>query len=207
MELDIWLSFCAVALLATATPGPAALLVSVHSLSFGFRMSLVTILGNVTALFIMSGVSIAGLTAIVLLSTTAFTLIKTLGAVYLIYVGLKLWKSGIRVNSDQNRLADKTSVISLYTQGLLVALTNPKAIIFTTALFPQFIAVSEPLLFQFSLLVASFMALSLTCLSTYAFLASKTQLEFSKNYSGGYLGKVLGSTFIGVGCYLATISR
>lgn len=207
MELDIWLSFCAVALLATATPGPAALLVSVHSLSFGFRMSLVTILGNVTALFIMSSVSIAGLTAIVLLSTTAFTLIKTLGAIYLIYMGLKLWNSGITVNNNQNRIANKTSAISLYSQGLLVALTNPKAIIFTTALFPQFISVSEPLLFQFSLLVASFMALSLICLSTYAFLASRAKLKFSKNESGGYLGKLLGSTFIGAGCYLATTSR
>ncbi|BBN83669.1 flagellar biosynthesis protein FlgM [Pseudoalteromonas sp. A25] len=207
MELESWLSFCAIALLATATPGPAALLVSIHSVSFGFKYSLATIVGNISALFVMSAVSILGLSALVSYSAIGFTVLRAIGAVYLIYLGIRLWKSGVKINSPIKNLNEQTSVTSLYVQGLLVALTNPKAIIFTTALFPQFITLKAPLLIQFSILVSTFMGLSLICLSVYSFFASQAKTKISKSISGSFLGKLFGGTFIGAGCYLASNSR
>ena len=207
MEIENWLSFCSIALLATATPGPAALLVSINSLSYGFKISLATVLGNVTALFIMSAVSVLGLTALVVYSAVAFTAVKTVGAAYLIYLGFKLWKFGIKFEQPTAKRNRGANLISLFGQGLLVAITNPKAIVFTTALFPQFINVSKPLAPQFSLLVISFMSLSLVCLTTYTFLAHKTKSKFSGAISGSLLGKLFGSTFIGAGCYLASTSK
>lgn len=169
MQIESWIGFCTVALLATATPGPAALLIAVHCLSFGFKKSLATIVGNVTGLFIMSACSVAGLSAIVMHSALAFTIIKTVGAIYLIYLGIKMWRKGLKqsviitANAQQNSKKE-CSTWNLYRQGVMIALTNPKAIVFTTALFPQFVVLSEPLLPQFSILVVSFMLLSFVCL-------------------------------------------
>ena len=203
MELENWLSFCSVALIATATPGPAVLLVSVHSMSYGFKKSLITVLGNITGLFLMSSVSIAGLAALVIYSAFAFNVLKIMGAGYLVYLGLKLWKNGIQLSVQSQRDKMPVSRLSLYSQGLLVALTNPKAIVFTSALFPQFVFVSEPLLPQFSLLVVSFMCLSVVCLSSYSFAAGQTRIKLRSRWSGNFLGKVFGGTFISAGCYLA----
>lgn len=206
MTFENWLAFCAIALLATATPGPAALLVSVHSVSWGFRKSLATILGNVTGLFVMSGFSVLGLSTLVLHSAWAFTLVKIIGALYLAYMGVMLWKNGV-VNIKPEKAHSRQSRKSLYLQGVLVALTNPKAIVFTTALFPQFIDISQALIPQFSLLVGSFMMLSFICLSSYALLAQKAKSLTIKQVSNQLLGKILGSTFVGAGCYLASTSR
>lgn len=207
MEFENWLSFCSIALLATATPGPAALLVSVNSLSYGFKMSLATVLGNVTALFIMSAVSVLGLTALVVYSALAFTVVKIIGAVYLIYLGVKLWKSGVYFERPSNKKTMRSNLSSLYGQGLLIALTNPKAIVFTTALFPQFINVSQPLTPQFTVLVCTFMTLSWVCLTTYSYLAHKSKTQFIVAVSGKLLGKLFGTTFVGAGCYLALTSK
>ncbi len=203
MQIESWLAFCSIALVATATPGPAALLVTTNSLMVGFKKSLITILGNVTGLLLMSAFSVLGLSAVVLHSAVAFTIIKILGAIYLVYMGVKLWKNGITPVQSESSGKTHVSIISLYFQGLLVALTNPKAIIFTTALFPQFVVVSEPLLPQFSLLVASFMTLSFLCLSTYSLLAQRAKGVGRKASNSLLLGKVFGSTFIGAGCFLA----
>ena len=207
MQLESWIAFCSIALLATATPGPAALLVSVNSLSVGFRKSLATVLGNVSGLFIMSGLSVLGLSAIVLNSALAFIVIKTMGAAYLIYMGLQLWKNGVGKIETRRSKDKEHGILNLYVQGVLVALTNPKAIIFTTALFPQFVSVTEPLLPQFSLLVTSFMVLSFLCLSSYALLAHRAKTGTKKIVSGKGMGKIVGSAFIGAGCLLATASK
>ena len=207
MEFENWLSFCSIALLATATPGPAALLVSINSLSYGFKMSLATVLGNITALFVMSGVSVLGLTALVIYSAFAFTMVKIIGAAYLIYLGLKLWKSGIQFEQPRAQRSMRINLVSLYGQGVFVAITNPKAIVFTTALFPQFINISQPLMSQFSILVSSFMTLSLVCLTTYALLAHQTKNKLNGFVSGKLLGKLFGGTFIGAGCYLASAEK
>ena len=164
MPFENWFAFCSIALLATATPGPAALLVSLNSLSFGFKKSLITVLGNITGLLIMSTLSVLGLSAVVLHSTVGFNIIKLLGVAYLVYLGFKFWVNGVGIIEVGSMKKLKGGSMSLYSQGVLVALTNPKAVIFTTALFPQFITTTDPLLYQFSILVLSFMLLSFVCL-------------------------------------------
>lgn len=207
MQFENWFMFCSIALLATATPGPAALLVSINSLSFGFKKSLITILGNVTGLFIMSTFSVLGLSAVVLHSTVAFTVIKLLGAAYLAYLGFKLWVNGVGTIEVGSTRKSKGSSLSLYTQGVLVALTNPKAVVFTTALFPQFIVAADPLMFQFSILVLSFMLLSFICLSLYALIAQRAKARTINTQVQKLFGKIFGAIFIGAGCILATTSE
>ncbi|MEZ9200401.1 LysE family translocator [Shewanella sp. 10N.286.54.B9] len=207
MQFENWFMFCSIALLATATPGPAALVVSINSLSFGFKKSLITILGNVTGLFIMSTFSVLGLSAVVLHSTMAFTVIKIFGAAYLVYLGFKLWVNGVGNIEVGSTKTAKCSSLNLYTQGVLVALTNPKAVIFTTALFPQFIVANDPLMYQFSILVLSFMLLSFFCLSSYALVAQRAKSRTINTQVQNLLGKIFGTTFIGAGCMLAATSE
>lgn len=206
MNLENWLGFCAIALLATATPGQAALLVSVHSVSEGVSKTFATIGGNVVGLLLMSSCSVLGLTAVVMHSAFMFSLIKFLGASYLIYLGYRFWTGERSFELNPDKKSD-TRISSLFSQGILVALTNPKAIVFTTALFPQFINANEPLFSQFAILVSSFMGLSFLCLTCYALLASRAVNKTKGLVANKWFGKVFGGAFIGSGVYLASASR
>ena len=137
MNYDSWLLFTSIALMATITPGPAILLVSTHSVTFGTKYSVVTMIGNISGLFILSLLSVLGLSAIILHSAPIFFTVKLVGAGYLVFLGLKLWKNGFGLeaiqtaeNGNEQR---RPSIVKLYGNGLLVALSNPKAIAFTTA--------------------------------------------------------------------------
>lgn len=155
--------FVLVAVVATAIPGPAMLLVSSHSTGFGVAKTFFTIAGNVTGLTVLSTLSVLGLGSLLVHTPIAFTAVKIMGAMYLIYLGVNLWRKGL---SPLNAKTDskQKSVVSLYAQGVAVALSNPKAILFTTALFPQFIDPTTNVLPQFLLLVLTFISLSFSCL-------------------------------------------
>lgn len=205
MDLHHWLAFTSIALAATAVPGPAILLVSTHCLQHGLLRALFTIAGNLSGLLIMSACSILGLTALVSVSTMAFTVLKFLGAIYLLYLGLKVWRSGIELNpkttiSEGDKPA--ASGLNLYLQGIAIALTNPKAIVFTSALFPQFVELSSPLLPQFLPLVLTLMACSFLCLFSYANLARLLKQSSRQYISAKALGRIFGSSFIGAGSAL-----
>ncbi len=207
MQFETWLAFCSIAFLAAAIPGPAILLVSTHSLQYGFLRSLFAAVGNITGLFIMSACAILGLTALVAFSATAFTVIKIVGAFYLCYLGVKLWRNGVKLEGVEKEEVSSLSAWRLYSQGLLISLTNPKAIIFTSALFPQFIDVSQPLLPQFSLLILTLMSCSFICLACYSLLSQKLKSGSKAHISGSRLGKVFGTTFITAGGALVLSSQ
>lgn len=211
MNFDSWLLFTSIALMATITPGPAILLVSTHSVSFGTRYSVATMMGNVSGLFVMSLLSVMGLSAIILHSAPIFIMVKLIGAGYLLFLGVKLWRNGFGFadirSSRHNDLHLRPRVVKLYGNGLLVALTNPKAIAFTTALFPQFIQSDRPMLPQFSILIITFMSLSFLCLLAYAMLAEGTRNRSAQIKVPGVMSKVFGCAFVGSGVFLATASQ
>jgi threonine/homoserine/homoserine lactone efflux protein len=211
MTLDSWLLFASIAFVATITPGPAILLVTTHSVSFGTRYSVATMLGNVSGLFVMSLLSVMGLSAIILTSAPIFFAVKIVGALYLIYLGIKLWRSGfgldeIKAKADNGELV-RPSISKLYVNGLLVALSNPKAIAFTTALFPQYILPGQPMVVQFSILIVTFMFLSFACLFAYALMAAETKNRTAHIKLPGVMSKIFGGAFIGSGVFLATASQ
>lgn len=211
MDFDSWLIFASIALVATLTPGPAVLLVSTHSVSFGTKYSIATMLGNISGLFIMSLLSVMGLSAIILHSAPIFFTVKLIGACYLIFLGLKLWRKGLGSavfrTAERGDLQRRPNVMKLYANGLLVALTNPKAIAFTTALFPQFIQPDRPMLPQFSILIMTFMFLSFVCLFGFGLMAERARMGSAKIKLPGFMGKVFGSAFVGSGVFLASATQ
>ena len=211
MNYDSWLLFTSIALIATITPGPAILLVSTHSVTFGTKYSVVTMIGNVSGLFILSLLSVLGLSAIILHSAPIFFTVKLVGAGYLVFLGLKLWKNGFGLEAIQTakngNVQCRPSIMKLYANGLLVALSNPKAIAFTTALFPQFIQPDQSMTQQFSILIITFMFLSFICLFGYAIIAEGAKKRSTRIRLPGIMSKVFGCAFIGSGVFLATATQ
>jgi len=208
MEIETWLLFSSIALVATITPGPAVLLVATHSISYSPFRAMFTILGNISGLFIMSLLSVLGLSAIVLCSTTTFIMIKGIGACYLIYLGIKLWRGGFAqvAVSDNTNMIKKDGNLRLYIHGLMVALSNPKAIAFTTALFPQFINHSVPLIPQFVILVTTFMSYSFICLFFYAKVSARARVRARNTRLEKIISRFFGTLFICSGIGLGASS-
>lgn len=209
MEMQNWLLFSSIALVATVSPGPAVFLVISHSLRYGSQYAILTILGNISGLFIMSLLSVLGLSALIRYSETGFVLLKTIGVFFLIYLGLRLITSKAIPASlpaiSKSSLSGRKKV-QLYLQGLLVALSNPKAIGFTTALFPQFIDNQQPLTGQFTILVITFMAFSFFCLLTYALLSELGTRSFFNQHCQRTARQILGFLLIASGVGLGLSS-
>jgi threonine/homoserine/homoserine lactone efflux protein len=200
MEFSTWLIFLSLALVAIISPGPAVLLSVTNSLSHGFTKSVFSSLGNITGIFIVSSAAALGLGAVLQASIFCFTTLKLFGAVYLIYLGIRQWKS-------KHTLFDKSIDRSKYNQGkrksfvqgLLVAISNPKAILFITAFFPQFIDVSNPAMVQFVILTTTFMFFSFIILVIYALSAHTAKVWFTKKNRAVWLNRISGAIFISFG--------
>jgi len=211
MDFNSWLIFASIAFMATITPGPAILLVSTHSVTFGTKYAVATMIGNVTGLFILSLLSVLGLSAMILHSAPVFFTVKMIGAGYLVFLGLRLWRNGFGIEAirvaENGDIRNRPNILKLYSNGLLVALSNPKAIAFTTALFPQFIQPEQSMTQQFGILIITFMFLSFICLLGYAMMAERAKKSSAQIRVPGVMGKVFACAFIGSGFFLATASQ
>ncbi|TXH68627.1 MAG: LysE family translocator [Thiothrix sp.] len=198
MHYFLFLSICVA---TAASPGPAVFLAIKNGLTHGFKRTLFAILGNLTALFIMMAISAAGLGALILASASLFNLLKIVGGLYLIYLGIKLLRSKpLKIAVDTTVIPSApVPLLSLYREAFLVSSTNPKAIAFCTALFPQFIRPTEPMASQFLILAFTFAGCSLFFLSLYAALAAKLRPQLAKEAVLGWFNRVTGLAFVGFG--------
>ncbi|MEE9445769.1 MAG: LysE family translocator [Cocleimonas sp.] len=200
MDFSTWLLFVAVALVAIVSPGPATLLTISNSLKHGTRSVVLSALGNETGIFVLSVSAILGLGAVLKTSTTLFLMIKIVGAGYLIYLGIRQWRSKTNLFTDVKRQQDDArSHKSFYTEGFLIAITNPKAVLFFTALFPQFINLQAALIPQFIIMTLTFMALSFLTLVAYGQLAYKAKNWFSTSKRVKWFNRTVGSLFVAIG--------
>ncbi|UVJ45650.1 LysE family translocator [Pseudomonas sp. LS1212] len=210
MDLHSILAFTLVAAIAIASPGPATLMAINNSLAYGPRYALWSSLGNACGLFCLSAAAMLGLGALLASSEWLFNAVKIMGAGYLFYLGAKqLFKKSPMLADDvrADRNESRPSRSKLYKSAFLTAATNPKATMFFTALFPQFIDQSAALLPQFLLLTSIFMALSLVSLSLYAALASRAKGMLTRPEFSLWVSRLVGSTFIFFGAAILTMRR
>ncbi len=204
-----WFLYLVLVLAATMTPGPAVLFAMTNATLHGLRKATFAALGNITGLLLMGAVAITGLGALLNASALAFDLIKYAGAAYLVYLGIRLFRQrGIDLNQLQGEFnpAEK-STLKIYFQAVGVALSNPKAIVFLTALFPQFIVTENPVLPQFIILISTLMVFSFLFLVFYAFLACRARFWLLKPARMKMFGRISGSIFVGFGALLASSHR
>jgi threonine/homoserine/homoserine lactone efflux protein len=192
--------------IATSTPGPAVLFIMTNATLHGWRKAAFAALGNIVGLLCLGIISVTGLGTILKTSEIVFNLIKYCGAAYLVYLGLKMiFQKGIDFTAIKNELivADIPPQ-KLFVQALGVAISNPKAIVFLTALFPQFVDINHALIPQFSMLIATLMIFSFSFLMFYALLAHRIKAWLNKPKRIKYFNRTSGSIFIGFGILLAT---
>lgn len=210
MNIETVVAFIAVAGLAVVSPGPAILLALRNGVAFGLRAVVWSSLGNITGLFCLSAAAMLGLGLLLNSSALLFGLVKVLGAMYLFYVGARhiMGRSSV-ISVEANRpVSSKAySPYRLYREALFMAATNPKPILFFTALFPQFINAQEPLLPQFFILTSIFMALSFTALLAYASVAARARHALQQPQFAKWLNRVVGAVFISFGTALLALRR
>ena len=205
MHLSNWLLFCSVALLVTFSPGPAVLLAISNAIAVGPRRAMISSMGNGCGLFIISGVAMAGMGVVLATSATAFMLLKLAGALYLVYLGIKQWRSKASIVAAApvvQGAANPNSFWKLFRQGLTVALTNPKAILFFSALFPQFITPGEPVAIQFTVLTTSFVACAMLAHLFYANLARLLKTQLATPGRARLFNRICGGAFVLLGLSL-----
>lgn len=203
MDAAVWLAFLAAALLIAVSPGPGALTSMGAGLRHGYAGALRAIAGLQTALLIQLGIVFAGLGAVLAASATAFLLVKLLGAAYLVWLGVRLW----RAQPGAASAPGKESGRGLYLQGLLVNLGNPKAIVFMAALTPQFIDPTRPQLPQFAILAATMCGVDTVVMSGYALLAARLRPWLADPLARRRRDRLFGGFFVLAGLALAGSSR
>ncbi|MEE9446980.1 MAG: LysE family translocator [Arenicellales bacterium] len=131
------LQFLGITLLLEVTPGPAVLFVMFQSAKFGLKHAFAGILGLATANVIWIVSVASGLGLLMQSSPNFYNALKYVGVLYLLYLGGKILFKGIAV-PEAEKIAASKSVLKVYLQGIFTSLTNPKALLFFLALFPQF---------------------------------------------------------------------
>lgn len=204
MNNEILALYCAVSFFYIISPGPAIFLAIYNGSMNGVKSVMASALGNIIGLMLLSSLSISGLSAILLASSTLFMVFKIVGASYLIFLGCKQLKSSFKksAHSVQSPTRHHSSLLSFFREGLFVAVTNPKPILFFTALFPQFIDTSQPVFFQFIVMTLIFMLFSFLSLSTYGYLAGKASGYLAKPDTMRWFTRVSGGLFVGMGTSL-----
>lgn len=209
MAFETWLMFAAVATLAILSPGPAVLLAITNGSRGGMRAVALSSLGNILGVAAVAGVSVFGLGALLKTSASLFLLAKLVGAAYLVYLGLKQFRRAALSLSQAAAAAGtgQRPAGALLREGALIALTNPKAIAFFTALFPVFLDTARPLALQFVLMTATFMALSFMSLTAYGLLARSAGRWLAEPRRQRLFNRVTGGVFIGLGASLLQLGR
>lgn len=171
---------------------------------YGFRSSFAGISGIQFGNLLFFVCIALGLATLLATATTAFTVLRIVGAVYLFYLGVRIMVSTFRQRSSraEQRVPALPSHGSLFLQGLLIQLTNPKALLFVSALLPQFIAPHRPVLWQLVLLFFATLAIDLVVLSSYAFFAARGVRSFRASRVSLWLERAFGAALVFFGVRL-----
>lgn len=170
MELHVYLAFVVATTIMISLPGPSLLLTVAHSISFGWQRALVTVAGATMGIAVQLIIAAIGLTSLLNGVAEAFEWLRWGGAAYLVYLGIKQWRSA---NEPLEFEASSVSKTNLLVQGLVITTLNPKSLIFIGAFLPQFIDTARPLGLQFTLIVPTFLVITCTVTSLWTVVAGK----------------------------------
>jgi len=208
MSLEVLLVFAVTEFLLSLTPGPAVLLVVSQGMNYGFTHSIRGALGILTGNAIYFALSALGLGAFLMTSATLFLAIKWIGAAYLIFVGIKMLLARGKSNEQENDPGvSSRRALKLFSQGLITQLSNPKALVFFTALLPQFVSSRGNVFEQFVLLGVISITVECPVLLAYGWLAERGRSLLPKGRLSALPDRIAGGLLIGVGIGLGSIRR
>lgn len=194
MTLEIWLTYVATVFIFLLSPGPSHIFMLSKSLSHGFEKSWATGAGDLTAHIWQISVASIGLVSFIYAFQNFFIIIKWAGVLFLIYLGIKQFTKESSINKNTNKTVVRKK--TLFWQGFIMSSSNPKAVVFFAALFPQFINTSEPTTIQFAILGATYIVIDGCFLIFYGSFAEWCVSRFEKHIDK-YLNKLSGAMLIG----------
>ena len=204
MSFEHWLAFAVASAILVAIPGPTVLLVVSYALGHGRRAALATTagaaLGDLTAMTL----SMFGLGMLLAESAALFAALKWIGAAYLIFLGLKMWRSPPSIRGDGAAAAPaETRPARIFAHAYAVTTLNPKSLIFFIAFVPQFISTQIPAVQQMVVFEATFVTLAALNAFGYAMLASAARSAVRRPRTQRIVNRAGGTLLIGAG--LATV--
>lgn len=203
MTIETWLAFAAASAVLLVIPGPTILLVVSYALGQGWRTALPMAIGVALGDFTAMTLSLLGLGALLATSATVFTILKWVGAAYLVWLGIKLWRAGGGL--DARPRTDAASALKMLSHAWLVTALNPKGITFFVAFLPQFIDPKAHLAPQIGIFATTFLVLAFANAFTYALIASRARNAVRNSRTMGIVNKVGGSLLIGAGIATVTV--
>ncbi|MES2936770.1 MAG: LysE family transporter [Pseudomonadota bacterium] len=205
MTLSTYLLYLAAVVLLIVTPGPTTLMTVTNAVNHGPARALASVGGALVASLGIMALSALGLGAVLAASQAAFTVLKIAGAIYLVWLGIRTFRSSTLFQVDAQAAAAGSR--SLFAQGLLVGASNPKALLFFGALFPQFINPAAPVLPQFVLLALTFVAGDALLLTVWAFGIGRFAPWLRQTRTVRWINRVCGGLFALMGGALLLSSR
>jgi threonine/homoserine/homoserine lactone efflux protein len=197
VTIETWAAFAAATTVLLIIPGPTILLVISYALGQGMRaafpVAVGVALGDLTAMTL----SMLGLGALLATSAGLFTVLKWLGAAYLVWLGIQLWRAGGRL--DAAPLRERVSVARMLGQAWLVTALNPKSITFFVAFLPQFIDRNADFWMQMLIFEATFVCLAFANAVGYALIASRARTLVHSARAIGIFNRIGGTLLIGAG--------
>ncbi len=205
MSLETWIAFVLASALVVLIPGPNIVLTINHAVRSGKRSGLATIPGISAGAFVAMSISLMGAGAVLSASTTLFTLLKLIGAAYLFWLGLSLWRApadGIRADAVTQK-----PLKPLFWQSFLISALNPKGPAFYIAFVPQFVTLSQPVLPQFAILIATFVGVATVNTLFWLLCADGLRGLFQRPSAMRGLNRVGGGCLMAAGVLTTRVTR
>ncbi|MBK1838284.1 LysE family transporter [Azospirillum sp. YIM B02556] len=201
--------FFATAFVISMTPGPNMLLAMSLGLRFGARRAAWGGAGMCAALAVMAALSAFGLGALLSTSVLAFEIVRWAGVAYLTWLGIAAWRAPVQPAGERDPAAvsGEGTPVRLFLRGALVAFSNPKALVFMGALFPQFIDAAAPLAPQLMALVATMVVIEFGWIMAYATGGDRLAAKLTTASAARSLNRLTGGLMIGAGGLLALARR
>lgn len=206
MSLDHWLAFAAASAVMLAIPGPTILLVISYALGHGRKAAGATVAGVALGDFTAMTASMLGLGALLATSAAIFTVLKWVGAAYLVWLGIKLWRAPVSLGAEGEAPAEGKP-FRIFAHAYVVTALNPKSIVFFVAFLPQFLDVSQPVLPQMAIFEATFLVLGSLNALFYALLASAARKTIRKPSVQKVVNRTGGTLLIGAGLLTIGLKR
>lgn len=207
MTIELWLVYLLAAIGLSLTPGPNGLLSLTHGAVFGFRSTVYTVFGGALGFLLLIAASLVGLGALLAASEEAFTVLKWIGAAYLVYLGFRTWRAPPPLVSSMPGCDEMNTArpLRLFSQGFLVAVSNPKGLIFFAAFLPQFMVAGMPFPVQLAIFGGTFVIVETVYELLLAQAAQKIAPWLARH--GRWFNRATGGMFVGIGVAMTTMSR
>ena len=206
MDLQLWYAFVVATVVLLMIPGPTIILVLTYALTQGRKVAVASAAGVAFGDLVAMTASLAGLGALVLASATLFTVIKWIGAAYLVWMGIGMIRSAGAMQVATAK-APALPAGRIFKNAALVTALNPKSIVFFIAFVPQFITTGAPLLPQFGVLIGTFVGLAFLNALIYALLADRLRGTIRKPAVLGWMTRLGGGVLVAMGVATATLRR